>query len=145
MVVLTEFVVLLSFGSRFYFDKKINDLSEVIDQKIAQTRSYSEIESKIRTILAKQKLIVSYIDKNMNFAEKYDTLSGSIPKGVTLEKIYMDQNTLKLTGKAETEIGFASFLSNMKSLDSLSYLNIRDTNFDQNTKSVSFTIQATYK
>lgn len=145
LVVLTEFVVLLSFGSRFYFDKKINDLSEVIDQKMAQIESFSEIESQMRTVLAKQKPVVSYIERNINFAKKYDSLSASVPRGIVMEKIYIDQNTLRLTGKAETELAFATFLTNMKKMDSLSYLNIRDTNFEQNTKSVTFTIQATYK
>lgn len=145
MVVLTEFVVLLSFGSRFYFDKKINDLSEVIDQKMAQIESYAEIETQMRTVLAKQKPINSYLDRNINFAQKYDNLSASVPKGIVMEKVYIDQNTLRLTGKAETELAFATFLANMKKMDSLSYLNIRDTNFEQNTKSVTFTIQATYK
>ncbi len=145
MVVLTEFVVLLSFGSRFYFDKKINDLSETIDQKIAQIESFSEIESEIRIVLAKQKPLVNYLDKNINFAQKYDNLSLSVPKGVAMEKVYIDQTTLRLTGKAETELSFANFLANIKTMDSLSYINIRDTNFEQNTKAVTFTIQATYK
>ena len=145
LVVLTEFVVLLSFGSRFYFDKKINDLSEVIDQKIAQIESFSEIESQMRVVLAKQKPIAGFIDRNINFKEKYEDLSMAVPNGVVMEKVYIDQNTLRISGKAETETAFARFLGNMKSMDSLSYLNIRDTNFDQNTKAVTFTIQATYK
>ena len=145
LVVLTEFVVLLSFGSRFYFDKKINDLSEVIDQKIAQIDSFQEIETSTRTLLAKQKPVLDYLDKNIKFQEKYDTLSKTVPRGVTMEKVYIDQNSLRLTGKAETEYSFAKFLANIKRVDNLAYLNIRDTNFDQNTKSVSFTIQATYK
>lgn len=145
LVVLTEFVVLLSFGSRFYFDKKINDLSEVIDQKIAQIQSFSEIESQMRTVLAKQKPIAAFIERNINFKEKYDSLAKAVPAGVVMEKIYIDQNTLRLSGKAETELSFARFLGNMKAMESLSYLNIRDTNFEQNTKAVTFTIQATYK
>ena len=145
MVVLTEFVVLLSFGSRFYFDKKINDLSEVIDQKMAQMERYTEIEAQMRTVLAKQKPVVSYLERNINFAKKYENLNASVPKGIIMEKVYIDQNTLRLTGKAEIELAFATFLANIKKMESLSYLNIRDTNFEQNTKSVTFTIQATYK
>lgn len=145
LVVLTEFIVLLSFGSRFYFDKKINDLSEVIDQKIAQIESFSEIETQIREVLVKQKPVIAYLERNINFSNKYDSLAEAVPKGVLMEKVYIDQNTLRLTGKAETELAFAQFLSNMKQVPYFSYLNIRDTNFEQNTKAVTFTIQATYK
>lgn len=145
LVVLTEFVVLLSFGSRFYFDKKINDLSEEIDQKMAEIESFGEVEVQMRQILSRQKPLITYLDQNIKFADKYDELAKIVPQGVAMEKLYIDQNTLKLTGKAETELGFAQFLNNMKKMETLSYLNIRDTNFEQNSNAVTFTIQATYK
>ncbi len=145
MVVLTEFVVLLAFGSRFYFDKKLNDLTETLDQKTAQIESYADIEKQMRILLAKQTPISDFLSKNIKFSQKYDDLSTAVPMGVKLEKLYFDQNTLRLSGKSETELGFAQFLRNMKSMTSLSYLNIKDTTFDQNTKSVMFTIQANYK
>ncbi len=145
MVVLTEFVVLLTFGSRFYFDKKLNDLSEVIDQKMAQIESFAEVESEMRTVLAKQQPVADFMVQNIKFSTKYDDLSKVVPIDVKLEKVYFDQNTMRITGKAETELGFAKFLRNLKQLPTLAYMNIRDTSFDQNSKSVMFTIQANYK
>lgn len=145
MVVLAEFVVLLAFGSRFYFDKKLNDLSEVIDQKIAQIESYTEVESQMRTILAKQAPVSDFLAKNINFSQKYNDLTKTIPVGVRLEKVYIDQNTMRLSGKADTELGFAQLIQNLKSMQTLSYMNIKDTNFDQNSKSVMFTIQTNFK
>jgi hypothetical protein len=145
LVVLTEFVVLLAFGSRFYFDKKLNDVSETLDQKLEQISSYSEIELQMRTLLAKQAPISAYLNYNIKFSKKYEDLTAIVPFGVKLEKVFFDQNTLKFTGKSETELGFALLLRKMKSMDSLSYINIKDVGFDQNTKAVSFTIQANYK
>lgn len=145
LVVLTEFVVLLSFGSRFYFDKKLNDLSETIDQKLAQIDTYSEIESQMRTILAKQEPIEGFLNKSINFESKYNTLTSIVPTGVRFEKVFFDQNTLQLNGKADSELGFAQLLQNLKTMDTLTYLNIKDTSFDQSSKSVVFTIQANYK
>ena len=145
MVVLTEFVVLLSFGSRFYFDKKLNDLTEVIDQKIAQIDAYADVETQARTLLAKQVPVAEFLNRNIKFSQKYDDLSKSISPGVKLEKIYFDQNTMKISGKSDTELGFAQFLRNLKLLNTLSYMNIKDTTFDQTSKSVSFTIQANFK
>lgn len=145
LVVLTEFVVLLAFGSRFYFDKKLNDISETLDQKLEQISSYSEIESQMRTILAKQVPITTFLNNNIKFSNKYDDLSSIVPFGVKLEKVFLDQNTLRFTGKSESELGFALLLRKMKSMNTLSYINIKDVGFDQNTKAVSFTIQANYK
>lgn len=145
MVVLTEFVVLLSFGSRFYFDKKLNDLTETIDQKIAQIEAYGEVESEMRTLLAKQSPVNEYLTKNIKFAKKYDDLTRVIPLGVKLDKVFFDQNTMRINGKASSELGFAQLLGKLKSMESLSYMNIRDAFFDQNTKAVVFTIQANFK
>jgi len=145
LVVLTEFVVLLAFGSRFYFDKKLNDLTEILDQKTAQIESFADVEAQMRTILAKQAPVNDYLNKNIKFSQKYEEIAKTIPTGVKLEKIYFDQNTMRLSGKSETELGFAQLLRNMKIMESLSYMNIKDTTFDQNSKSVMFTIQANYK
>jgi len=145
MVVLTEFVVLLAFGSRFYFDKKLNDLTETIDQKFAQIEAYSDIEAQMRTVLAKQQPVTDYLTKNIMFSDRYDDLLRSVPAGVKMEKVYLDQNSMRLTGKAETETGFAKLLGSLKSMPTLSYMNIKDTTFDQSSKAVSFTIQANFK
>lgn len=144
MVVLTEFVVLLAFGSRFYFDKKLNDLTETIDQKLAQIETYAEVESEMRVILAKQTPIQDYTKKNIGFLNRYNELSTAIPATVKLEKIYFDQNTIKISGKSETELAFANLLKKLKTLKGISYMNIKDTSFDQTSKSVTFTIQANF-
>ncbi len=145
LVVLTEFVVLLAFGSRFYFDKKLNDISETLDQKLEQISSYVDIEAKMRNLLAKQAPVNTFLSNNIKFSKKYQDLSSIVPFGVKLDKVFLDQNTLKFTGKSETELGFALLLRKMKAMDSLSYINIKDVGFDQNTKVVMFTIQANYK
>lgn len=145
LVVLTEFVVLLAFGSRFYFDKKLNDLTETLDQKVAQIEAYSEVESQMRTLLAKQTPISDYLNKNILFGQKYDDLTQIIPVGVRAEKITLDQNSMVFTGRSESEKAFVQFLKKLKTLTTLSYINIKDVGFDQKTKEVMFTIQAKYK
>lgn len=144
MVVLTEFVVLLAFGSRFYFDKKLNDLTETIDQKLAQIEAYADVESEMRVILAKQSPILEFSKNSIHFLSRYNELSGAIPATVKLEKISIDQNTMKITGKSETELAFANLLRRLKTLKGISYMNIKDTSFDQTSKSVMFTIQANF-
>ena len=145
MVVLTEFVVLLAFGSRFYFDKKLNDLTETIDQKISQIENYGEVENQMRILLTKQLPINEYLTKSIMFSKKYDGLTKAVPVGVKLEKVFFDQNTMRITGKSDSELGFAQLLRRLKSMESLTYMNIRDVYFDQNTKVVMFTIQANFK
>jgi len=145
LVVLTEFVVLLAFGSRFYFDKKLNDVSEVIDQKMAQIMNYEETESQMRTILAKQALVKNYMDKRLKITEKYDLLTKMIPLGVFLEKMSVDSAGVNVSGESLSELGFAQLLRNLKRSDEVAYISIRDTVYNQSSNSISFSIQMNFK
>lgn len=145
LVVLTEFVVLLAFGSRFYFDKKLNDLGEVLDQKQAQIEAFSETETRIRTVLAKQAPIGSYLKDNLRFSEKYLALAKLIPVGVKLEKLTIDTGGTTMVGEANSELSFAQFLNRLKNTDGLVKLSMKETTFDQVTGAVKFNIQTTFK
>jgi Tfp pilus assembly protein PilN len=145
LVVMTEFVVLLAFGSRFYFDKKLNDLTEVLDQKQAQINAFTETEIKIRTVLAKQTPIDGYLTNNLKFSDKYSSLSRIIPAGVSLEKLTVDGSGMNMIGEAISELGFAQFLNNLKNIPGVSRLSMKETSFDQASGAVKFNIQTTYK
>lgn len=145
LVVLTEFVVLLAFGSRFYFDKRLNDISEVLDQKQAQIEAYSETEKQMREVLAKQNLVKVYLERNIKIGEKYDFLSKLLPYGVALEKLSVDSAGINLTGEANSEVSFATLLRNLKRSDKIAYINIKDTLYDQKTNLMKFSIQMTFK
>lgn len=145
LVVMTEFVVLLAFGSRFYFDKKLNDLSEVLDQKQAQINAFSEVEDRIRKVLAKQAPIETFLKSNLGFSEKYTALSQIIPTGVKLEKLAIDSTGINMVGEASSELGFAQFLYKLKKMKGISSLSLKETSFDQTSGTVKFNIQTTFK
>lgn len=145
MVVMTEFIVLLAFGSRFYFDKKLNDLTEVLDQKQAQINAFSEIEAQIRTLLSKQSPVETYLKSNLNFSGKYANLGKIIPPGVKLDKLLIDSFGLNMEGEASSELSFAQFLNRLKKMDRIAMIGMKETTFDQVTGTVKFNIQTTFK
>jgi Tfp pilus assembly protein PilN len=145
LVVITEFVVLLAFGSRFYFDKKLNDVSEVIDQKVAQIVAYQETEAEMRRVLSKQTLVKDYADKRLKVTEKYDLLSKMVPLGVSLEKMSIDSTGINISGESLSELGFAQLLRNLKRNEEITYINIRDTVYSQGSNSINFSIQMSFK
>ncbi len=144
-MVLTEFVVLLAFGSRFYFDKKLNDLSEVLDQKQAQISAFEETEIEIRKILAKQTVVNAYMKDNLGLSTKYNELASIMPSGVKLDKLTVDGVGMNMSGEAQSELGFAQLLRGLKQLPSVTRISIKDTNFDQITGSVKFSVLTTFK
>lgn len=145
LVVLTEFVVLLAFGSRFYFDKQLNDVSEITDQKVAQIEAYADTEREMRNILAKQALVRSFLNDNLRIGEKYDLLTEAMPYGVSLEKFTVESSGVNISGEAKSELGFAQLLRNLKQTKEVGYINIRDTVFDQTSNTMKFSIQMNFK
>lgn len=145
LVVLTEFVVLLAFASRFYFDKKLDDLGEVLTQKEVQIAAYSDVETQMRKILAKQRPIESFQSSGIGFSNKIDALSQILPTGTILESLSLDRNGLSIAGKAQSEYGFAQFISGIKQMTGVAKVNMKDTSFDQTTGGVKFSMQIVFK
>jgi Tfp pilus assembly protein PilN len=137
--------VLLAFGSRFYFDKKVNDLTEEVTQKQVQIETFADTEKQMRRILAKQAPIDSYLVNNITFSQRYDELTKIIPSGVRLEKLTIDINGMGMTGDSTSELGFAQLLRSLKRMDGVANLSMKETSFDQTSGSVKFNIQATFK
>lgn len=145
MVVLTEFVVLLAFGSRFYFDKKLDDLNEVIVQKQAQIGAYAEVEANMRKILAKQLPLEYFQTKGLHFEERMNELAQIMPSGTVLDSVSLTPEGLAIAGKAQSEYGFARMLNGLKKMEGISNINLRDTGFDQTSGGVKFNIQISFK
>jgi Tfp pilus assembly protein PilN len=145
LVVLTEFVVLLAFASRFYFDKKLSDLGEVLVQKQVQIAAYADVETEMRKVLAKQTPVETVQKTGLGFAGKIDSLSRVMPAGTVLENLTLDTNGLSVVGKAQSEYGFAQFIAGLKKMPNVKMVNMKDTSFDQTTGGVKFSILISFK
>ena len=145
LVVLTEFVVLLAFASRFYFDKKLDDLGEVLKQKEAQIAAYADVETEMRKILAKQVPVESTEKTSLGFATKIEDLTKILPTGTVLSSLSLNKDGLVIAGKAQSEYGFAQFISGIKKMPGVTMISMRDTSFDQTSGGVSFGMQIIYK
>jgi Tfp pilus assembly protein PilN len=145
LVVLTEFVVLLAFASRFYFDKKLSDLGDVLIQKQAQIAAYADVETEMRKVLAKQAPVETVLKDGLGFASKVDGLSSVLPPGTVLTELALSKNGLVISGNAQSEYGFAQFISGIKKMPGVVTINLQDTSFDQTTGGVKFSIQIKFK
>lgn len=145
LVVMTEFVVLLAFASRFYFDKKLNDLTETIDGKLTVIKSYAETESQMRDFLARQDVVSNYVINKIDIPNKIVDLGKQIPSGITLDTLSMNNKTVTVKGVAGSEASFAQMLLNFKRNPLLRKILLDSTTFDQTTGSVKFSFSMTYK
>lgn len=145
LVVMTEFVVILAFASRFYFDKRLNDLSESIDGKLAVVRNYSETEIQMRDLLARQSIVENYMTNNIDISNKIADIGRQIPSGITLDSLSMKNKDVFVKGSAGSETAFAQLLLGLKKDNLVKKISLDSTTYDQSTGSVLFSFKMTYK
>lgn len=140
LVVLTEFVVILAFGSRFYFDKKLNDLIEVIGQKQAVVESYVDIENKIRDLLSRQAIVDKYLKENLGISDVINQIKRVTPADVSFTEISLDGVGFTLTGIAESEGGLASLLVGINNVPNVTGISVGSIDFDQRQGLINFKV-----
>ena len=140
MVVLVEFVVILAFGSRFWFDKKLNDLREVIDQKEMVVISYAETEAEMRKVLARQEPVEGYLENNLDLAKRVNDLNYFLPEGVTLTEMKMEKEKVSLVGVAGSEETFSRTIRAMAQMEDAYQTEVKGLEFDQKRGGVNFEI-----
>ena len=143
LVVLTEFVVILAFGSRFYFDKKLNDLNEVIDQQQAVVDSYADVEKRMRDILARQAIVEKYLNNNLALGNAIGLISRITPADISFNQITIDEMGFSLAGSSGSEGGLASLLLGVNNIPNVGGVNVGGIYFDQRQGVINFRINVT--
>lgn len=143
LVVLTEFVVILAFGSRFYFDKKLNDLMENIDQKQAVVESYKEVEVKIRDVLTRQKAVSLFLKQNIGLEKTISQLKRITPSDVSFLQLNLSEEAINIVGTAASETGLNGVLRGIASLEGVKEIVVGAIDFDQRLGLVNFKVRAT--
>lgn len=142
IVIMTEFVVIMAFLSRFWLDRQVNDLNEVLIQKQAVVESYAEVENRMRAIQERVDLVSEIEENTLNAREALGRLISNTPVDVTYESIDLSKMTLSLTGLAGTEAGFSSLLNGIRESGDWSQVSLGDVEFNQRRGGVIFTINA---
>lgn len=145
MVVLTEFVVILAFASRFYFDKKVNDLTDTIDSKLTVIKGFAKTETDARIILARQAAIQAFDKDNIQFGQKINLVSQVLPNGASLESLKFDGKKLDIKGSVGSELAFSQMLKGLRKDKSIKTLELGQSIYDQNQGKMTFNITLTYK
>jgi len=145
IVVLTELVVILAFGSRFWFDKTLNDLVEVIDQKQALVRSYREVENQMREVLAREAPVAIYLEKNLEIDKVMADLIKATPVDIVYEQMSIAKTGLAVKGKAQSEMSLAGLIANLSQIERVKELAIGETKFSQRDGRVEFELTASFK
>lgn len=146
IVVLTEFIVICAFLSRFYFDTKLANLFDDIKQKQSIVDSALSFEDNFRQVQDKIKIIKGLIAEEKKPSITLVEVSQSLPLDVTLTGINIDNGSLGLSGYSLSERGLNVLLSGLVTnphLEAVSLDNISSQK--DNPSTVGFTISAKVK
>jgi len=145
MVVLTEFVVILAFISRFWFDKKLNDLREANDIKQTTIQSYIETEERMRRVLVRQRAVENFLDEKLEISKGLDKLRLLLPSGTVLNKVSFLPGGVGIVGTAGSEQALTQTINAMKSYQDVKSVEIKKIEFDQKKGGVTFEIVSLFK
>jgi len=114
IVIITEFIVVLAFLSRFKLDRDLTNLNEQIRQKQAIINSSSILEKEFRFLQKRLNTIESLQKSQIEAQQVLDIFTELTPVGIQLSNFNYANQKISLTASANSEIAFAGFLKNLK-------------------------------
>ncbi len=145
IVVLTEFVVICAFLSRFYFDTKLANLFDSLRQKKAMVSSMADFEQEFLLVQEKTKLIKGILAEEQKPSAIVNQISQLIPLDVTLNAIQVEKNGLKLSGNSLSEQGINLFLAGIKRQPNFSQISLGTISQKELSPGIDFEISAVIK
>lgn len=143
ILVFTMLVVIIAFGSRFWFDKELNDLTDKINGKQAVIKSFSEVETKMRDILFREGKTNDFLNDDLDIGDVFSSLVNASPADVSFSSIGVSKKGISMIGKAKSETGFAGFLSNLAKEPRVGSISLGSTKFSQKEGVIEFAVSAT--
>lgn len=113
LVIFTEMVVILSFASRFYIDRRITDLNGAIHQKETIISSFGDLEAQVRNV---QNKIQSYqqIQQQVDITDSFEALSQITPQDVILESLNMKPDSVVFAGRTLSQTSLNLLVNNIQ-------------------------------
>ncbi|MGB9637644.1 MAG: PilN domain-containing protein [Microgenomates group bacterium] len=146
IVVLTEFVVVCAFLSRFYFDTKLANLFDEVKQKQAIVDSAIPFEEKFLLTQEKIKMVKSLLAQEKKPSTFFTNISGFIPFNIFLTSLGLSENKLILDGYSLSDWEINLFVRELATEPHLSEISLDKINTDKNNPAVTnFSITAVVK
>ncbi len=147
IVVFTDFIVILAFFSRFYFDTKLANLHDSIKQGQAIIEATADFEKTFLSLQKKIDQVKLILGDKFNSDDRVEFINGILPADVSLTAFTLTSNGLNLTGSALSESGISQFMKNLLSAKQIEKVNISGLTIGEKEeqKVISFTLSANWK
>jgi hypothetical protein len=147
IVVFTDFIVISSFLSRFYFDTKLADYHDEIKQKQTIIEALAPFEDSFRLLQERISLIKTSSVTKMNGEQKTAFITEVLPPDVSLTTISFAEDKINFSGVALSQAGMARLINNL--IRSPTIKDVRLSQLAINTKegaeTINFSLSGTWK
>ena len=141
LVIFTEIIVIISFASRFGLDRKVTDLNQEINKKVAIIESYAGLEAEFRS--AQDKLTqYSQLEKQRNLTEVFEQISTVTPTDVTVTQLLVKQDSIYISGSTLSQTSFNHLINNLQLSPFFSDVRIDSVENTDDTSGYEFKLQA---
>lgn len=123
ILVITQFIVILTLFARFQIDQNIIDLKESIGQKKEIVDATSTLVKGAQEVNAQTTKIKTIIQAQDKYAQMTSYLFSIFPASISLKSIGIDNDSIKMEGSAQNSKDlqvFFAFLKNDKRFKSVS-------------------------
>lgn len=126
IVIVTEFLVIAAFISRFYFDRQLSDLNDNIELKTAIVEGSQGTEKEF-LLLQKtlQNIAVTY-DNQKDFSKLLASLNEVKPADLLIRELNVRDKELSFTGSVPSPNSLNTFLSNLSQSKKFSDISLDD-------------------
>lgn len=145
IVVLTEFVVICAFLSRFYFDTELANLFDNISQNKTIVNSASEFEETFLYTQKKIKIVKSLLLNLSKPSVAFAEINKTIPRDMTLTSVNFNDGKIEITGYCLSLESLNFFVKQLKNQSNFSQINLSSVSRKENTAGINFNIIFTSK
>jgi len=145
IVVLTEFIVICAFLSRFYFDTELSNLFDSLRQKKTMVDSALAFESEFVETQEKLKIIKGLLANEKKPSTLITRISQLLPLDVSLTAIQIDQESLRISGFSLSEQGVRTLIKQINHQPDFSQVSLGSISQKENSLGISFEISAIVK
>lgn len=145
IVIFTELVVIISFGSRFVLDRQLTDLNAKINQQKQVIKSYGDLEKNFRYI---QQQITDYqqLKQENNLVEIFPILNETVPQNVVLDSLTIKNGSIDFTGVAFSQSTLNILVNNLQLSEHFTNIRISKLESSNNKSSgINFDIASEIK
>jgi hypothetical protein len=131
VIIITEFIVIAAFLSRFWLDRKNSDLSEILRQQKAIISSTKDFETDYNSLQQRLLYIKNFYQNEPKYVDILNSLISTLPNGIYFDgfNLSKDKKTSQITINAQLytyqESAIVNFITNARLNPDISNIDVQ--------------------